>query len=273
MLETAHPSVGVETCLNCGRILDGPFCAACGQAEHEGRHPTLAHFFHDLVHEFAHVDGTIFRTIKALLFQPGKLTEEYWAGHIVAWVRPIRLFLVIAAVHLLLSVGIGPLNLVPHITRDAKGKVSIVANSERLGRASNVPEEQQREFSEKLERVYHLIRYTPVLVFALGSWLLYRRRRPYFVSHLISGLHFYSFWYLLALLLSLPSRVVPSLDRLDYANVVSIVYLFLAHRRLFPEGRFLRTIKTIFLFVVLIVAEASLAMAALWWAMKHTKFT
>jgi len=272
MLETAHP-VGEETCLNCGHVLDGPFCASCGQAAHDGRHPTLAHFFHDLVHEFVHVDGTIFRTLKELFLQPGKLTEEYWAGHIVAWVRPIRLFLVIAALHLLLSPGIGPLNLVPYLTRDAKGNVNIMADSVSQGRTSNVPEEQQRQFSEKLEKAYHLVRYTPVLVFALGSWLLNRRRKPYFVSHLISGVHFYSFWYLLALLLSLPSRVAPGFDRLNYLNVVSIVYLFLAQRRLFQEGWFVRTVKTVALFELLIVAEAALALAAIWWAMHETKFT
>ncbi|MBV8844783.1 MAG: DUF3667 domain-containing protein [Bryobacterales bacterium] len=44
-------------------------------------------FFHDLTHEFPHVDGKIFHTLKALMFAPGLLTADYWSGRIASWVR------------------------------------------------------------------------------------------------------------------------------------------------------------------------------------------
>jgi hypothetical protein len=82
----------------------------CGQPELDGHPPTLGHIVHDMAHEFLHIDGKIFRTLGTLLFQPGRLTEEYWAGHVISWVRPIRVFLVIVFLHVLLSPGQGPLN-------------------------------------------------------------------------------------------------------------------------------------------------------------------
>ena len=57
-------------CPNCGRELTGRFCADCGQAEHDGHPPTIRHFLHDLAHEFLHVDGRIFLTLKALFLDP-----------------------------------------------------------------------------------------------------------------------------------------------------------------------------------------------------------
>jgi len=269
MIENTHRAS--HACRNCGHVLDGPYCAECGQAERDGHPPSLAHFFHDLIHEFVHVDGTIFRTLKALFFQPGKLTEEYWAGRVVSWVRPIRLFLVVAAIHLLVSTGVGPLNLGIRLERDSKGELNVgVYNDDGLFARhkgqTQVPEEQRREFFEKFEKTYDLIRYSSVLIFALGGWLLYRRQQPYFVSHLIAGLHFYSFWYSLAVVASLPARWNPGFNGL---NMLSCVYLFLALRRLFHEYWLLRFLKTVILFALVLTTEGALGLAAAAWVSHH----
>jgi hypothetical protein len=196
MADTAHAAELL--CRNCGHSLSGAYCAACGQAEHDGHPPTLGHFIHDLVHEFLHVDGTIFRTLKALFFQPGKLTEEYWAGHIVSWVRPVRIFLIVVALHLLISTGVGPLNFQLVATKSPAGDLHLsVANG---GKVPDMPKgnvpvtaEQHREFFEKFEKAYALIRYSSVLLFALAAWLLYRRQQPYFVNSPDPGAAFLQF--------------------------------------------------------------------------------
>ena len=127
MTGTKHPAS--LACRNCGGPLTGAYCASCGQAEQDGHAPTLGHFLHDLFHEFVHVDGKIFRTLKALFFQPGKLTEEYWAGHVVSWIRPIRIFLIVAALHLLVSKGVGPLNFQVELERSPSGNLNVNLNN------------------------------------------------------------------------------------------------------------------------------------------------
>lgn len=259
-----------HTCRNCGQLLTGAFCASCGQAARDGHAPTVAHFTHDLLHEFLHVDGTIFRTLKALFFQPGKLTEEYWAGRVASWVRPVRIFLVVVALHLLVSTGVGPLNYQLLAERSSNGELHLTFGSN-VGRASGqtaapgatprtaVPEEERAKIFERFQHYYARIRYTSVLAFTLASWALYRRRQPNVVSHLIAGLHFYSFWYALALLLNVAARLNPIANALSF---YSVVYLFLMLRRLFRESWYMGALKTLLLFGFLAVVELGLGIAA-----------
>lgn len=261
------PRATREICRNCGNVLTGPCCAACGQPERDGHPPTIGHFFHDLIHEFAHVDGKIFRTLQALFFHPGKLTEEYWAGRVYSWVRPIRVFLIIVALQALVSSGQGPLNHQVRVDRSATGDLSVNIAGDLLrfeNKEEHVPvsELELSEFSHEFEKIYGRVRYSSVLVFAVLSWLIYRRQEPYFVRHLVAGLHFYSLWYAVALLAGLPARVDPVWNDL---SLLSAIYLFLALRRLFHERWYVTMAKTAALYSFVFVTELSLGYAAAKW--------
>ncbi len=80
-----------RACLNCGTVLIGSHCHACGQAAHV--HRTLGAFFHDLLHGVFHFEGKIWRTLPLLAWRPGKLTREYIDGRRASYVSPIALFL------------------------------------------------------------------------------------------------------------------------------------------------------------------------------------
>jgi Protein of unknown function (DUF3667) len=257
-----------ETCRNCGNVLTGAYCATCGQPERDGHPPTIGHFFHDLIHEIAHVDGKIFRTLQALFFQPGKLTEEYRAGRVYSSVRPIRLFLTIVALQALVSSGQGPLNHQVRAGRSAAtGDLSVNIASDLLrfeDQEEHVPASEQElsRFSHEFEKVYGRIRYSSVFVFAVVSWLIYRRREPYFVRHLVAGLHFYSVWYAIALLAGLPARVDPVWNDL---TLLSALYLFFALRRLFRERWYVTMAKTAALYSFVFVTELGLGYAVAKW--------
>jgi hypothetical protein len=79
------------TCLNCGAILAGAYCSACGQSAHV--HRSLSAFWHDLAHGVLHFEGKIWRTLPMLAWRPGDLTRRYIAGERVRFVSPIALFL------------------------------------------------------------------------------------------------------------------------------------------------------------------------------------
>ena len=66
-------------CLNCGAELAGRWCSKCGQKEVDPR-PTVHELAHEALHEIAHVDGKLVRTIRLLLTKPGKLTREFLEG-------------------------------------------------------------------------------------------------------------------------------------------------------------------------------------------------
>ena len=83
--------LGGRECENCGAELRGEHCYACGQ-------PTkgLVRHFGSIVGDFVdtvfNIDGRIFRTLGPQLFKPGFLSLEYFAGHRVRYVSPVRLF-------------------------------------------------------------------------------------------------------------------------------------------------------------------------------------
>ena len=80
-----------RSCLNCGTLLTGDFCHACGQQAHV--HRTLSAFFHDLLHGVLHFEGKIWRTLPLLAWKPGDLTRSYIDGQRARFVSPIALFL------------------------------------------------------------------------------------------------------------------------------------------------------------------------------------
>ncbi len=78
-------------CLNCGTLLRGEFCHACGQAGHV--HRSLHSIGHDLLHGVFHFEGKIWRTLPMLILHPGVLTRRYIAGERARFVSPLALFL------------------------------------------------------------------------------------------------------------------------------------------------------------------------------------
>jgi hypothetical protein len=122
--------------------------------------------------------------------------------------------------------------------------------------------EERGKFAREFKKAYAIIRYISVLLFAMAGWLLYRRRQPYFVCHLIGGLHFYSFWFAIAVLTSLPARLNPSWNNL---SVLAYVYLFLALDRLFHERWYIRLAKTTALYLFANLTELGLGYAAARW--------
>lgn len=79
-------------CLNCGTSLMGPFCFFCGQPD-----KNLMRFFPALVREILEdvvdFDSRFMRTLKPLLFHPGKVTRDYLSGRRFRYVPPMRLYI------------------------------------------------------------------------------------------------------------------------------------------------------------------------------------
>lgn len=89
---TARRLAGSPACLNCGTELLGPFCYYCGQPD-----KNLIRFFPALLRELLEdtfdFDSRFLRTIKPLLFRPGKLTRDYLDGKRFRYVPPMRLYI------------------------------------------------------------------------------------------------------------------------------------------------------------------------------------
>lgn len=244
------PALAHHTCHSCGAELAGGFCSACGEPVVHDGDLSIRHLTHDFLHEFTHLDGKIWRTLKALLLRPGLLTAEYWGGRRGAWIRPLRLFLVISALVLLAAPNAaGPLGLRIWVNNGHDYRVGTLPAGELL----------DHEMTHRVQAVYLWIRYLSLGMFASASLLLYRKRQRYYGAHVIFGMHYYAFEYLLtgaigaAWAASGPSIALP----------IGFVYLLVALRRLFGEGWVRTASKTVLLFGFVLLAEVVVVCGAL----------
>jgi hypothetical protein len=125
-------------CQNCGEVLLGEHCYACGQ-------PTkgLVRHFSSIIGDFMdsvfELDSRILRTLGPLLFKPGHLSEEYFAGRRVRYVSPVRLFVFLSIVAFFAA------QLSFDISADQPGVVEVDADADQgrargLRTASTAPE-------------------------------------------------------------------------------------------------------------------------------------
>jgi hypothetical protein len=84
-----------KTCLNCHHVVENRFCPNCGQENKETKESFHYLFFHT-VEDLVHYDSGFWKTIKYLLFYPGKLTNEYIKGRRKMFVPPVKLYIFIS---------------------------------------------------------------------------------------------------------------------------------------------------------------------------------
>ena len=79
-------------CEDCDAALQGEFCHQCGQSMHNPiRH--AGHAIEEFFEAFWHLDGRVFRTLRDLM-SPGRVANNYLAGHRQRYIAPLRLFVV-----------------------------------------------------------------------------------------------------------------------------------------------------------------------------------
>jgi hypothetical protein len=89
-------------CPNCGELLWGQYCAACGQRARV-RMITFWELLKDAGDLLASLDSRIWRTLGLLMFRPGRLTLDYLQGKRARYVPPARLFIASSIVFFFLA--------------------------------------------------------------------------------------------------------------------------------------------------------------------------
>ncbi|MEM1410740.1 MAG: DUF3667 domain-containing protein [Pseudomonadota bacterium] len=130
---TLKPSriAGSARCLNCGTPLAGPFCHYCGQPDRN-----FMRFFPALLREFVseslEIDSRFARTLKALLFLPGRLSRDYLDGRRYRYTPPVRLYLFSSIVFFILAAFLSSDSFTDNvrISDQAQSGIQIRADSE-----------------------------------------------------------------------------------------------------------------------------------------------
>jgi Protein of unknown function (DUF3667) len=218
-------------CRNCGAALHGRYCHACGQKAGTAE-VTLNDLMHEGVHEFVHLDGKIFQTLKLLLFRPGELTTEFLAGRRARYIPPLRLYLVCSLVFFALAAWTRSPFIDVHLTKD-----DIADSAEREATQQAIVarlEHLRDEMTHNTPRAMFVL----MPVFGLLSWACYRRSQPYYVPHLYYAIHFHAFVFLMFAIkegCSFGGRVGDAVGGVFPLTIVP--YHYLALRRVFGGTR------------------------------------
>jgi hypothetical protein len=239
-------------CLNCGSLLTGKYCAACGQKRVDRRDLSVRRFFGHLINELTDLQSNkILRTFGALLFKPGLLTSEYLAGKKGFHIGPVRLYLTFSAIYFLFAWG---------VLSDVRG-----GGTERTARSRPVvamasqrgvdPRVLADRIHQRAERFAGILRFASVLVSGGFLALLYLSFKKYYVEHLIFSFHYYSFDFFCKSFFALAFVVatwfgskIPS-TLLNFFYPVAFLYLLFALRRVYRQSWPWTVLKALVLFV------------------------
>jgi hypothetical protein len=259
-LKQKPPRPRPDQCLNCGRAVDGNFCAFCGQ-ENKDHTVALRPLLSDLLAEVASWDSKMLRTLVPLVIRPGFLTNEYNAGRRIGYLSPLKLYLTVSVLFFLALSWKAPLN---------KHNVAINTSGVSFGPAGGkfaAPAARtaaEYDASQKLKPparrdppllrtlIHHLFKakQSPMAfisaiiggfpkmmffllpLFAVSLKLLYLRRKRLYVEHLVFLLHVHAF----AFLVLTPLLLLPLVWRGLFVCLALPVYFIAALRAVYKQG-------------------------------------
>jgi hypothetical protein len=268
-MDDAPPTGQAGQCPNCGAPLADPpprYCPDCGQ-ETRVRAPTLGEFAQQFGGAYFSTEGALWRTLRLLLLRPGELTRQYLAGRRKHYVLPLRLYLTISLVTLLLlrTVGGGvnvefssnmsgrPLNVSKPSMALLFGRVGLKEGvffchdlpdwvcTRMQRRLDHEPAALADQLAQVKERfVDHIGAAMFVLLPSFAFWmrLVYFNRRMRYTEHLVFALHVHAFWFI-GLALTLPDQIW-----LSAAAFIAVPwYTFAAMRRVYSGRRWPRLLR------------------------------
>lgn len=210
-------------CKNCSTELIGNYCHQCGQAAADPR-KSVKEVFVSLLAAFINWDGKLFRTIRLLLFKPGILTAYYLQGKRQAYHEPLRLFLFSSFIFFFLLIfqltnlekNTRQLNFyalndttvivqMPWYTDTLYGYtiqndeiINLESNTSDVVLSKNILSDFIYRFKSNISYIF----WFSLPLFALALKIIYRKK--YFLwDHWIFSLHFYSFVFIISILVLL----------------------------------------------------------------------
>lgn len=244
------------TCLNCGAVLQGRFCHACGQRS-VPPFPTLRELVVDAWHELTVFDSRLARTVWLLVRHPGMLAVEYLSGRRTKYIAPLRLYLVASVIFFLIGAIVPRLsNPRRTATLPGEGNVTIdIMNPTELTPAERVEAEKsierapgvmkpflRRAFYEPQRLRANMVEAIPralfVLVPVFAAIVAIFYRRP-FSQHLVFALYLHAavFMTLAVARLANATRSVIVAGILELtAMVFLVVYSQLSFRKVYGDS-------------------------------------
>ncbi|WP_139785408.1 DUF3667 domain-containing protein [Chryseobacterium phocaeense] len=149
-----------KNCLNCGHRISDEFCPHCGQKSGTARITPNSLITGDILGSIWHIEARFFRTLKHILWSPGKMAMDYIAGKRVRYYNLFSLLLILFGFNVLAL----------HFYMDLS---SIEIN------------EENSKLIDFFSRYSKASLFGLIPVMALNGWMLFRRANLNLAEHVI----------------------------------------------------------------------------------------
>jgi hypothetical protein len=260
-------------CKNCNAVLLGRFCADCSQAA-DVHVPSTRELVHELLEGLTHSDSRLWRTLKYLWFNPGRLTQEFVAGRRVGYLPPFRLYLVLSVIFFLIASLSHPSGEVIHFDNAAGSPASGINNCDDINfvtapgypdlnqRMRHVCKEVVRDNGDNLMHVALATLSKAMFIFlpliAFLNMLFYWHPRYRYAEQLLFFVHLHALYFSAGILMLAAIDAAHSWPKLQGAagflqallGWAATIYTLIAVRRVFAKSWAGALIKTFALAVV-----------------------
>jgi hypothetical protein len=104
-MQTQAAISGLRTCPACGALSPTRFCGECGHA----LDPASESLLRETLSEAFGVEKGVWQTLRDLLIRPASVIQAYWSGQPAGYVRPFKLFFLLAGLYILLLSFVQPM--------------------------------------------------------------------------------------------------------------------------------------------------------------------
>lgn len=237
----SHNSV----CLNCESPVSGKFCSDCGQKTDTHR-ITFKHFLmHDILHGVWHFEKGILFSLREGITRPGKAGMDYISGKRIRYYNVFYLILLIIGLNLFISSYYEKLSHIYLGTTEAK-MTGVV-----------------KSVGDFLEHYSKLLIFSFVPLFALNSFLIFRRKKLNLSEHfIIAGMIFLG-----VMIIATVSNFFFFLDFIEHMDFLSnfvnaftpvfiLLFILVSYYKTFRDTYSrIRTLLKTLLFIFLLILE------------------
>jgi hypothetical protein len=275
-------------CKNCKTQFKGNFCPNCGQSVYEFEKP-FRFLIVDLVGNIFAFDTRLWKSMSSLIFRPGKFVEEYLNGRRARYMSPFRLYIFVSFLFFLfLSIYAGSQI---RISEADKNEINLSINNQINPFKSETDSLKTKELNygessiseEKLTNAISKVLNNPKMymdsflkfvswslfllmpVYALFLWLLFRKSKKYYYSHLILAINQHSFVFLLFILILCTKLLWPmrTYHPENYLMASIPFYLFFGKLHLYKR-RWPTTLFKTFTVLILYGITLCITLIAIW---------
>jgi hypothetical protein len=263
----------------------GAYCSQCGEKRRDRSDFKLSTIASETVGEITNLEHSkLWQTFRLLLLKPGQLTRDHWVGRRKRYLGPVKLYLIVFAISLVLYSIHQPTAIYDvrtFVAADRAGDASRLLDN--IAEKRGIRREQvTQELNSRWQSYISMSQVVYPLFVGLALKLLFLRRGLYFAEHLIFALHvlafmFFSFALAWPLFLLFGVRTPlgqysPGYLLITFASLTwLIIYLVLALRRAYGESWIAAILKSAVVFLTYMVTSIFFISAILWLAIALTR--